>query len=250
MSVTLAKVKKLLTARESEFAASAAPKSLTGLSAGELRKKQKQAAKLHEKYADLAKRQRREARGKAAPRGKRPAQSNANTKLKAEYFEGVAQRIAQRLEKVDAQTSKPSRKRAGAAERGRVSGRGSARGKSGQKTAAKARKKVGSKAGKRSRSVTHGAFDEAHSVRRPASAIRSAGGAPAANGGSTGVLGLPPRLVESIEARKTRREQVDRESLAARKENIEAQRPDRRIEGHVRSSVRRRQAARDSGGGS
>lgn len=61
---------------------------------------------LHRKYRDLAHQQRREARGKAAPKGTRAATDNTNTKLKAQVFKKAEQRVKRHIQRIDAHAAR------------------------------------------------------------------------------------------------------------------------------------------------
>jgi hypothetical protein len=90
-------IRRLMTKEEAEFIEGLAAGPIETITPARLRQKLGRARRLRDKYRDLARRQRGEMRGKADPRGTRPAQSNANTLRKVQVFEWAIDRITQRL---------------------------------------------------------------------------------------------------------------------------------------------------------
>lgn len=98
MAYTLKDAKNLCTKAEYEFVHQAHAAKLATTPAARLRQKMSRARKLRDKYRDESARQRREARGKAEPRGVRAAKGNIRTVLKAEIFADVLNRVASALD--------------------------------------------------------------------------------------------------------------------------------------------------------
>lgn len=106
--IKASEARALCTAAEYQLVQASLPKSVKRLSAAQLRSKVSRSRKLRDKYRDLARRQRIEARGKGQPRGSRPAQSNKNTVRKAELFDETLTRFEQQLQRVEADVAKSS----------------------------------------------------------------------------------------------------------------------------------------------
>ncbi len=86
------KAKKVLTKAEFDFFLSSQPRAVQQIPYGRLKQKVARARTLRDKYRALAKQQRREMRGKAAPKSSRAAQGNERTKLKEQIFVEVLAR--------------------------------------------------------------------------------------------------------------------------------------------------------------
>ncbi len=93
---------ELCTVQELALVDAARPTALRAETAERLKGKVARARVLQRKFRDLAARQAREARGKAAPRGRRPARGNARTVAKAELFAEVVERFEARLARLEA----------------------------------------------------------------------------------------------------------------------------------------------------
>jgi len=105
MAISASKVRSLCTASEYNlFKWSGARMSKT-LTPSQLKQKIERARKLRDKYRDLAKQQRGEARGKRKPTGTRPAAGNDRTKEKAELFAEVLDRLQSALKAAGSATS-------------------------------------------------------------------------------------------------------------------------------------------------
>jgi hypothetical protein len=102
MAITRSAAQRLCTQPEFELFEASMPANARQLTPGRLRQKVERARRLRDKYRDLAKRQRLEARGKRAPQRARPAAGNENTVRKAELFDEVLQRFQRQLERATA----------------------------------------------------------------------------------------------------------------------------------------------------
>jgi hypothetical protein len=97
MAITRITAQRLCTAPEFELFEASLPPSAKQLTPGRLRQKVTRARRLRDKYRDLAKRQRLEARGKRAPQRARPAQGQENTERKAQLFQETLERFETQL---------------------------------------------------------------------------------------------------------------------------------------------------------
>lgn len=101
MPITRAEARQLSTKPEFDLYVASTPTEVKSHTATRLKSKIDRSRKLRDKYRDLAKRQRLEARGKKAPSGTRAAQGNQRTVRKAELFAEVLERFEKRLEVVE-----------------------------------------------------------------------------------------------------------------------------------------------------
>jgi hypothetical protein len=143
MTLDLKKARELCTEREFELVASSRPAPLRSMTPRVVRASMARARGLRDKFRDLAGRQAREARGKAAPRRRTPAKGNAATVAKAELFEEVARRFEGRAQALDLPTNGDGRgKRGSAASKARAPGAGGVQGGRTRWQAADARKET------------------------------------------------------------------------------------------------------------
>lgn len=98
MAISRSTAARLCTTQEMQLVDASFPAKSRELTPSRLRQKIERARKLRDKYTDLARRQRLEARGKAEPRRSRPAARNDNTLRKAQLFEEVLERFQSRLD--------------------------------------------------------------------------------------------------------------------------------------------------------
>jgi hypothetical protein len=163
--------KRLCTDREFELVEASMPAHVRQLTPSALRQKIERARKLRDKYRDLAKRQRLEARGKRRPSGTRPAQGNENTERKAEIFDEVLDRFQAASKQPPATTASAKQSAAKASPERKSAGKKSAGRKSagkksvgvGKKSAAKksaAKKSAGKKAATNNAAVKKSAAPE------------------------------------------------------------------------------------------
>lgn len=101
MPISRLTAQRLCTKPEFELVEASFPARAKQLTPGRLRQKVVRARKLRDKYRDLAKRQRLEARGKRAPQRSRPAQGNENTDRKAQLFQETLDRFETQLRRTD-----------------------------------------------------------------------------------------------------------------------------------------------------
>jgi hypothetical protein len=113
MAISLERARKLCTQAEFELVESSVGRNARELSPARLKQKIDRTRKLRDKYRDLSKRQRLEARGKKAPSGSRPAKGQDNTERKAQLFQEVLDRFESYTERIQAREDR--REAAGAA---------------------------------------------------------------------------------------------------------------------------------------
>jgi hypothetical protein len=181
MAITRSAAQRLCTQPEFELFEASMPANARQLTPGRLRQKVERARRLRDKYRDLAKRQRLEARGKRTPQRARPAAGNENTVRKAELFDEVLQRFQRQLERATA--TAPAA--AGPAARKPAAKKSTAKEPAGKKSAGK--KSAGKEsAGKKSAGKKLAAKKSApkKSAAQKSVATRSAAG-PAAGGART-----------------------------------------------------------------
>jgi hypothetical protein len=124
MTLSRSSAARLCTAQELELVEASHPSRAKQLSPARLRQKVSRSRKLRDKYRDLAKRQRLEARGKRDPRSARPARGHENTDRKVRLFQETIERFETALKyasKREAQATgerKPAAKKAGAKKAG------------------------------------------------------------------------------------------------------------------------------------
>jgi hypothetical protein len=102
MSVTIATEKRMLTAPEFEVVERTHYPQICELPKGDLDQTARLLRDYRNKARDIARQQRREMRGKAAPRGAQPARDNTGTSMKKRIFSDALQRVnseRKRLEK-------------------------------------------------------------------------------------------------------------------------------------------------------
>jgi hypothetical protein len=96
MTISLNNARRLCTKPEFELVEASKIVNMKQLTPARLQQKVGRARRLRDKYRDLAKRQRLEARGKQAPRKSRPSQGHENTDRKAQLFQEVLERFETR----------------------------------------------------------------------------------------------------------------------------------------------------------
>ena len=103
------KAREVLTKPELDLYLNSLARAVKQIPHGRLKQKVVRARTLRDKYRGLAARQRREARGKAQPRGSRAAQTNERTKLKQQIFTEVLERYQAALKAAPKPASKKSK---------------------------------------------------------------------------------------------------------------------------------------------
>ena len=93
MSVPVATEQRMLTAAEFEVVRRTHFPAIAGLSEAELADAARRLRDYRDKARDLARQQRREMRGKASPRGARPASDNTGTAMKKQIFASALKRV-------------------------------------------------------------------------------------------------------------------------------------------------------------
>ena len=207
MSVHHATARKLATEAEWTLLQASRAKEITALTPARLTQKIARTRKLRDKYRDLAKQQRGEARGKRNAKSTRAAQGNDNTVVKQQMFDEALERFEEQLAKVTTKTkTKPKAK---------------AKASASAKTQAGATKKAATK----------------KAVAKPRRNA-AASSPPAASGahiwGPEALATATAKQAQSAESRGTRKAQkLNHQSAEAH-------------QGHVGSRGRRNQARRDS----
>jgi hypothetical protein len=100
MPLDFKRARQLCTEREFTLVEATRSEPLASLTPQRLQAKIARSRVLRGNFRDLAERQRREARGKIAPRGRRAARGNARTVEKAELFAEVLRRFEARAQKL------------------------------------------------------------------------------------------------------------------------------------------------------
>jgi hypothetical protein len=115
MAISRTTARRLCTKPEFELVEASFAPHVKTLSPARLRQKVARTRRLRDKYRDLARRQRLEARGKRSPQRARPAQGHDNTDRKATLFQEVLDRFEAQLGRAEAA---PGRATAEAREKG------------------------------------------------------------------------------------------------------------------------------------
>ncbi|HSJ07832.1 MAG TPA: hypothetical protein VK936_14095 [Longimicrobiales bacterium] len=102
MAISRTTARRLCTKPEFELVEASFAPHVKTLSPARLRQKVARTRKLRDKYRDLARRQRLEARGKRSPQRARPAQGHENTDRKATLFREVLDRFEAQLGRAEA----------------------------------------------------------------------------------------------------------------------------------------------------
>ena len=214
--INLQEAKQLCTAAELKLFRLSWLRSAMGLTVTQLRANIARVRKLRDKYRDLARRQRLEARGKRAASGRRPAQGNERTVRKAELFSQVLDQFQTRL----AVLGKPEETHKAASRPKRAK----------RKTSAKPK------------TVPVKADSEAPPKSVPAEKVTSIAKKKTARQGRKGTS-LVPDLKQK--KKNLRRKASSDRALPTSKANRITRSGSRKIAAHVSSAGRRRQARRD-----
>jgi hypothetical protein len=102
MRIVASKVQSLCNAAEAALIVDSTPKKIGDFSEKQLAARINRSRILRDKYRDRANQQSGEAKGTRQPRSTRPAQSNENTVLKAEFFGQALSSFEARLGKLQA----------------------------------------------------------------------------------------------------------------------------------------------------
>ncbi len=216
MSVHHATARKLATEAEWTLLQASRAKEITALTPARLTQKIARTRKLRDKYRDLAKQQRGEARGKRNAKSTRAAQGNDNTVVKQQMFDEALERFEEQLAKVTTKTKTTTK----------ATTKPKPKAKASAKTQAVATKKASTKKAATKKAVAK--------PRRNAAASSP----PAASGahiwGPEALANATAKQAQSEESRGTRKAQkLNHQSAEAH-------------QGHVGSRGRRNQARRDS----
>jgi hypothetical protein len=215
MVITINRAKALCTSSELDLVHWSKSPRASELTPARLKQKIDRARKLRDKQRDLADRQRREARGKQGPRGKRPSKGNDTTREKQQLFQETLERFEAAMAKRRAAAEKAATKK--------VSKKKASKKKTSKKVAKKQTltvkalmKKVSKKTSKKKAS------------KKKVSKARS----PGAN--ERGRAASMREMSESTQGKRTEK-RLGRAGKA-------------KIQGHVSSRTRRNQAKRDARG--
>jgi hypothetical protein len=258
MAISTQKAKALCTATEFQLVQASTPQRAKSLTPSQLKQKIDRARKLRDKYRDLAKKQRGEARGKRKPTGTRPAKGNERTVEKAQLFQETLGRFQEADQRVTASTVKATRK---AATKSKTAKKAAAKSKTAKKTGA-------TKTAKRAQRETSVAQEDGSPlVAEPPSRGPTSGaeaGSPFALTGpgtplsSVAIAGEPlgPNPVfggasafgrrSEQKSRNERRREASQSSKIGREQNRFSRTGREQIQGHVSARTRRAQARRDA----
>ncbi len=117
MAHTKTAARKLATQAEWALLEVSFPPLLKDITPGRLKQKITRARKLQDKYRDLARQQRGEARGKRQAKSTRAAAGNANTVIKQEIFTEARERFEAQQAKLEAKAAKELARKEAAAEK-------------------------------------------------------------------------------------------------------------------------------------
>lgn len=107
MSISAATEKRLLTADENELVAQTHYPHVSALDRDALADARRRLRTSRDKARDVGRRQRREMRGKADPRGARAARDNSGTEMKRRIFANALKRVNRELARFAAAERKP-----------------------------------------------------------------------------------------------------------------------------------------------
>ncbi len=144
MTISKPAARKLATQVEWTLLESSYAPLLKEITPGRLKQKITRARKLQDKYRDLARQQRGEARGKRQAKGTRPAAGNDNTVNKQLMFSEALERFEVQLGRIEAKAAKEAAR----AEKAKAKRAPAASKKTAGKTAGKTAKKVAKRGAK------------------------------------------------------------------------------------------------------
>ncbi|WP_188899547.1 hypothetical protein [Caldovatus sediminis] len=107
MAITLKEERRLLTAAEFEAVEPTHYPRICGLSRDELVAAERRLREFRDKARDIARQQRREMRGKSAPRGAAPARDNTGTTRKKQIFVQGLKRVRRELRRFEQAEARP-----------------------------------------------------------------------------------------------------------------------------------------------
>lgn len=107
MGISVSDEKRILTQDEFEVVARTHHPAINELDRAQLGEVAKRLRTFRDKARDIANRQRREMRGKAAPHGARPARDNSGTQRKRRVFAAALKRVNREVGRFDAAERKP-----------------------------------------------------------------------------------------------------------------------------------------------
>ncbi len=229
MTVHKATARKLATQSEWQLLEPSFGSAIKEITPGRLKQKVTRARKLQDKYRDLARQQRGEARGKRRAKSTRAAEGNENTRVKQEMFSDALERYEAQLARLEAKAEKEAArsskvKKSGTKTTARTSAAKKATPKTTKKTAKTAARKTTKKVAKKA-------------SRPPAKRA-------AKKAAKRGVSPWSP----AAESTATARQVMSHDSRAARKQTALSRQSAAAHQGHVGARGRRRQARRDSQG--
>lgn len=264
MPINASKARSLCTASEYNLFKWSSAKMSKTLAPSQLRQKIDRARKLRDKYRDLAKQQRGEARGKRNPTGTRAAKGNERTVEKAQLFAEVLERLQSALTSAESKQSTTKKTAGKKTAKKKTAVRKTTRKKTSKKPAAKKAASAGEASKKKSvtkrgkKAVDAGTKKQSPPRTGAKPAIPLASGATRVTtpslsddggGHASPFTNLTEELGKSdISARRTRRRQASKDAREGRIENRFARTAQEKIQGHVSGQTKRHQARRDANG--
>lgn len=239
MTISIQRAKTLCSGSELELVHWSTAKRVEALSEVRLQQKRARARKLRDKYRDLADRQRREARRKQAPRGRRPSEGNDATRAKQQLFQETLERFEAALAKA---------KTTGAAKK-KVSKKTSK--KTTKKTTKKTAKKASKKTSKKKVSKKVGAKPASKKTGKKKVSKKQLAKKASRAASSAVTASSSPVPAQSVAAVVAQHKSwvSQSEGSAGKRKAMRFQRTGQpKIQGHVSSQTRRNQAKRDSRG--
>lgn len=254
--VSRADAKKLCTKQEYEIVVASLDLKKTKPSLYRAKQKVTLARRLRDKFRDLAQRQRREERGKAAPRGAKPAAGNQGSVKKQQLFSETLVRFESYVAKLEKEATKKTAKKSTTT---KTSVKKSAPKKVANKktTSGTGKKRSLTKAGT-AKNKTAKSTSKKTAIKKTAqkSAVSKAKKTPSSRAGKpkTGISSLQRKLEEKQLANKKAAVKKTNKSLAQKSRNAKAGAAKQRkaknggiaIHAHVKARTKRRQARKDS----
>lgn len=112
MSIPVSTEKRMLAEAEFEVVQRTHYPDVCQLSRNELTEAVRRIRAYRDKARDVSRQQRREMRGKAEPRGARPAADNTGTSMKTQILSGALKRVRREIQRRDESEQRESRARA------------------------------------------------------------------------------------------------------------------------------------------
>jgi hypothetical protein len=259
MPISGSKARSLCTESEYNLFKWSSAKMVKTLSPSQLSQKIDRARKLRNKYRDLAKQQRGEARGKRKPTGTRAAKGNERTVEKAQLFAEVLERFEGALKAADAKSSKSAKSPAKKSAKKNTTAKKPTEKKPSTKKKTTKKKSTTEKAlgPKKKPARMPGAQAKKQSAKSPAvgplvplaaggsSVVKPSLGSAAGHESPFGSL-VGSQGKSDLDARQTRRVMSSKAAKAGRIESRFARTVQEKIQGHISGQTKRNQARRDT----